>query len=233
MASITASPAASAVDEDEIPERRMAMSYDEYIAWCESAEGNRGEWVDGEAIVFMTTSDRHARIVDFLIAILGNYLNRRRVGQLRSQEFELRTREGAAFEPDIFVFLNEHVDRLEALRFRGAADVVVEVISPDSVTRDRIDKRDEYAVTGVPEYWLIDPRDGRESAQILMLDPTGRHAPVMPDPDGRLYSRILPGVWFDPAWLAYGDELPDLIDLSLAMVAAAEGWTATSPDPSA
>ena len=72
MASITATAPTLATDENEIPERRIAMSYDEYIAWCESAEGNRGEWVDGEIIDFMTTSDRHQRISTFLIALLTN-----------------------------------------------------------------------------------------------------------------------------------------------------------------
>ncbi len=227
MASITASPAASAVDEDEIPERRMAMSYDEYIVWCESAEGNRGEWVDGEVIVFMTTSDRHQRISTFLIALLTNYLSLRRMGRLFSQTFELRGREGAAREPDIVVLLNEHLDRLERVRLRGAADLVVEVISPDSVTRDRKVKLAEYASVGVPEYWVVDPREGRESLELMTLDPHGYYVAVKPADDGRVFSSVLPGVWANAGWLVYEAELPQVVGLSMAMAGTAEAAPAT------
>lgn len=226
MASITASAPDIAID-DEIPERRMAMSYDEYIAWCESAEGNRGEWVDGEVIVFMTTSDRHQRMTTFLIQLLGNYLSLRRMGRLFSQTFELRGREGAAREPDIVVLLNEHLDRLETVRLRGAADLVVEIISPDSVTRDRKVKLAEYASVGVSEYWVVDPREGRESLDVMLLQPDGGYAPAAPAPDGRICSQVLPGVWADPAWLDYDAELPEVVALSMGMVDAASAPAAT------
>ena len=222
MASITATAPTLATDEDEIPERRMAMSYDEYIAWCESAEGNRGEWVDGEVIVFMTMSDRHQRISTFLIALLTNYLSLRRMGRLFSQTFELRGREGAAREPDILVVLNEHLDRLETVRLRGAGDLVVEIISPDSVTRDRKVKLAEYAAVGVSEYWVIDPRERRETLEVLRLDPDGSYLPIAPSADGRILSVVLPGVWAEASWLVYADELPEVVRLSMEMVAAAE-----------
>ena len=205
----------------------LRMTYDEWRDWYDKEAGRRGEWVDGEVVVFMAVTDRHNRIVTFLITVLNIYLSRRRAGELFSQEFELRTREGAAREPDIFVVLREHLDRLESLRVRGAADLVIEIISPDSLTRDRRDKLAEYATVGVPEYWLVDPREGRETIEVLTLDPDGYYVPVPPDAAGRLHSLVLPGVWADAAWLAYGDELPDVVTLGLEMVAAADAARAT------
>lgn len=38
--------------------------------------------------------------------------------------------------------------------------LAVEVISPGTVTRDRLHKRQEYATAGIPHYWLIDWSDG-------------------------------------------------------------------------
>jgi Uma2 family endonuclease len=38
----------------------------------------------------------------------------------------------------------------------AALAIVVEVISPESRTRDYIDKAREYAAAGIPEYWVVD-----------------------------------------------------------------------------
>ena len=51
----------------------------------------------------------------------------------------------------------------------GPADLVIEVISDDSVTRDRVEKFDEYLEAGVREYWVIDPRPGQQRALFYVL----------------------------------------------------------------
>lgn len=38
--------------------------------------------------------------------------------------------------------------------------LAVEVASPGNTTRDTVDKRLEYALAKVPEYWVINPVDG-------------------------------------------------------------------------
>jgi Uma2 family endonuclease len=40
---------------------------------------------------------------------------------------------------------------------RGRPDLVVEIISPSSRSKDRVRKLEDYAALGVPEYWLVDP----------------------------------------------------------------------------
>ena len=202
--------------EDEITVDTIPMSYDEYVAWCEQAEGNRGEWVDGEVIPFMPIAERHDRIVMFLYQVIGIYLELRGPGRVFGQEFELRSRTESAREPDMFVVLQRHLARLETMRFVGAADVVVEVISWDSVTRDRRVKHSEYEATGIPEYWLIDPREGHERIDVFRLNESGRYQGVEAMADGQLFSSVLPGVWLDPSWLVES-ELPSLLQTGTAM----------------
>ena len=204
--------------EDEVVLDTTPMSYEEYQAWYD--EGRRGEWVDGEVIPFMATSERHGRIHSILFGLLVAYLDLRRLGRVYTQTFELRSREGAAREPDILVVLNQHRDRIEEMRVRGAADLVVEIISPDSVTRDRKVKFDEYEAAGVPEYWIIDPRRAREAIDVYVLGADGAYAEAELDDEGRLRSVVLPGVWFDPAWLI-GDELPAIVRLAMEMAGEA------------
>ena len=41
---------------------------------------------------------------------------------------------------------------------------MIEVLSPETAARDRVEKRDLYSKHGVGEYWIVDP----ETAQTLM-----------------------------------------------------------------
>lgn len=216
MSSITP----TAVSDDEVVVATIPMSYDEYLNWYDKEAGRRGEWVDGEVIPFMSTSTRHAAIVAFMIHLVRSYLESRPIGQVFPQEVELRTREGSAREPDLLVVLDEHRDRIEEMRVRGAADIVVEIVSSDSVTRDRRDKLAEYAAAGVPEYWIVDPRTGREAIDLFLLGDDGQYLRAEPTGEGRLGSRVLQGLWLEAAWLTAA-ALPPAGRLGTDMAAAA------------
>ena len=58
-------------------------------------------------------------------------------------------------QPDL-IFVS--TDRLSILRDRvwGAPDLVIEVLSPGSARRDRVEKLRWYRQFGVREYWLVD-----------------------------------------------------------------------------
>ena len=60
-------------------------------------------------------------------------------------------------EPDIFFVTMKILNESKEQFFEGAADLVIEVISPESVIRDTQDKFEEYETAGVKEYWIIDP----------------------------------------------------------------------------
>ena len=48
--------------------------------------------------------------------------------------------------------------------------MVVEVVSPGKVshTRDYVEKRQQYAARGIPEYWILDPQ--AETVIVLRLE---------------------------------------------------------------
>src|SRR5881275_1256091 len=102
-------------------------------------------------------------------------------------------------EPDILFIAQAHLDRLRATWIEGPADLVIEIVSPESDERDWQTKRAEYAAAGIPEYWVLD-RDRRDAAFfVLAADGTYVRAPLAGD--GVFHSAVLPGFWLRVEWL--------------------------------
>jgi len=190
-------------------ERRLRMSYDAYLAWAD--EDVHAEWVNGEVIVQMPPTQPHQRVVTFLLQLVGMFIQLFRLGQLLPAPFEMRAvPQGSAREPDLLFVAQDHLSRLTEARLNGPADLVVEVVSDDSVTRDWVDKLAEYQAAGIPEYWIIDPRPGAARADFYLLDSTGHYQAVLLAPDGRYHSTVLPGFWLRVEWLV-AVEPPDVL----------------------
>ncbi|MBM3226962.1 MAG: Uma2 family endonuclease [Candidatus Tectomicrobia bacterium] len=176
------------------------MTYEEYLAWAD--EDGHTEWVNGAVIIHMPPKHAHQVTVAFLLHLLRQFIELFQLGQLLPAPFEMRAVAGGpAREPDLLFVAQAHLSRLSEARLSGPADLVVEVVSDDSVARDRADKFDEYQAAGIPEYWIIDSRPGHTRVDFYVLDPTGRYRPVPVDSDGRYRSTMLPGLWVQAEWL--------------------------------
>ncbi len=203
------------VDSFPIQEQRLTMSYEEFLDW---ADDIHAEWVNGEVIVFMPPKTIHQQLSGFLYYLIVSYVRFFNLGEVITAPFEMRVLPGrASREPDLLFVAREHLDRLTPERLEGAADLVVELISDSSVARDRDDKFYEYQEAGVREYWIIDPRPGKERADFYHLTPQRKYQAVLPDADGRYHSAVLPGFWLNPEWM-WQDPLPNPLTL-LATIA--------------
>ena len=186
---------------------RLRMSYEEYLAWA--GEDVRAEWVDGEVVIEMPPGTLHQDVVTFLVTLMRFFVQFYHLGTVLTAPLEMKVSpSGSAREPDILFLASEHAGRLQAQRLNGPADLVVEVVSPESVDRDRSEKFYEYQEVGVREYWVIDPRPGKARADFWLLDASARYQPVLTDAGGLYRSTVIPGFWFDTNW-CFGETRPD------------------------
>jgi Uma2 family endonuclease len=184
------------------------MTYEQFLEWLD--DETHAEWVNGEVVLMSPINSLHDRLVGWLRAILQLFLDEHPIGQLRGDPFQMKTGPdlpGRA--PDLIFVATENLQRLHHTWLEGPADLAVEVISPDSITRDREEKFSEYEQGGVREYWLLDPQERK--AEFFQLDEDGRYQPVPLDEEGIFRSQALPGFWLRPEWL--WEPLPRLLDV--------------------
>jgi Uma2 family endonuclease len=175
-----------------------------------TTEGKLAEWVDGE-VIFMAVSNPHQDRVEFLAALMRLFSEEKKLGKVRTAPYSMKLPgKRIVREPDIMFVSNPKLNRITYKYLDGACDIAVEVISPESRTRDRRDKFSEYAEAGIVEYWLVD--EARTWAQFYTLDEDGVYEPMPLDAAGAFHSRVLPGFWIEPAWL-WQEELPSLNEI--------------------
>lgn len=109
---------------------------------------------------------------------------------------KVRLWEGKYREPDL-VFLLSKNRHLRSSQVWNGADLVIEVVSESNPDRDWIDKRSDYAKGGIPEYWIVDPRD-RTITVLQLDDTTGIYESVQTFREGeQTVSKLLPGFRVD------------------------------------
>ena len=122
----------------------------------------------------------------------------------------------AVRKPDIGVILNSNPvpwGGIDQRHFEGVCDMVVEAVSdstPAEVIRDTEEKRRDYALAGVKEYYILDP--GNEHMRFYRLTPGGQYEALQPDAEGVIGSEALPGLQFRMEDL---ERQPDLVELAL------------------
>lgn len=139
------------------------------------------EYTDGFVEVLPMPKPPHQRIVLFLYTVLNAFVAARELGEVLVAPMPVKLRPGKFREPDVMLMLAEHSDRKHDDHW-DRPDLVMEVVSEDSDSRKRDydEKRQDYAAAGIPEYWIVDPRE--RSIAVLRLDDgqyvtDGRYAP--------------------------------------------------------
>lgn len=190
----------------------IPMSFEEYLRW--DHEGGLVEWIDGMAYVYVSATFEHQPVVGFLSSLLRTWAELTKAGSVLTAPYAMQSiAGGAGREPDI-VFVRAGGRGLIQSKFlAGSPDLIVEVVSPDSVARDRGEKRREYAAAGVREYWIVDVRPNVRRVDFLVLE-DGEYVEREPD-DGVYRSVAAEGFWVRPAWLwEFGSEvIPALVEI--------------------
>jgi Uma2 family endonuclease len=177
------------------PARKGSYTFADFIAVI--PDGEKADLLDGAIYVASPDNTDAADLLSWLAVVLGAFVSAKRLGKIYLSRIAYRLDEKHGPEPDLgFVPTS-----LEHKRHRGFIEgppmLAIEIVSPDSVARDYVQKRAVYETAGVREYWILDPDERRATFLVLKR---GRYKEASPK-NHIFTSEVLPGFSIDVRWL--------------------------------
>lgn len=157
-----------------LPQKDRKYTFADYLAW---GDDERIEIIHGEAIVAQAApSPAHQEAVQQISRQIGNYLEGKKC-KVYPAPFAVYLNDDeqdtTVVEPDISIVCD--LSKINNYGCKGAPDMVIEVLSPSTARRDRLEKLNLYEQAGVKEYWIVDTVE--QAVQVFLLE-GGRYRAV-------------------------------------------------------
>lgn len=178
------------------PLPKLEMSEEEFVSWCD--DKTRAEWVDGKVVIMSPSSVEQDELNTWLASLLREFLAHHDLGKVMGPNVTARfATQRRRRIPDILVLLTNRLNLVMKNHIEGAPDLIMEIVAPESQTRDRREKFNEYEKAGVREYWIID--QAAEQVEVYTLK-RGKYTQVAEEKD-IWRSVLLAGFYLRASWL--------------------------------
>ncbi len=135
------------------------LTYQDYLQLPEEP-GCRYEILDGVLVKDPSPEVIHQRVLFRLARVLENYFREHDPeGEVFIAPLDVTFADTTVVQPDLFYVSGEQKGIIKDIRVDGAPALVVEVISPSSSRKDRLQKLRIYRKAGVQHYWLVNPEE--------------------------------------------------------------------------
>lgn len=131
----------------------IKKSYQDYM---QLTDDRRYELIEGELLMTPSPAPIHQRVAHRLNHKISQYVDQHRPGEVYFAPLDVVLSNYNVVQPDILYISNARKGIIEDKNIQGPPDLAVEIISPYSIERDRLIKKDLYARYGVQEFWLVD-----------------------------------------------------------------------------
>lgn len=180
----------------ELLTRSGSHTFDDFCGLIR--DDQKADLIDGVIYIASPESTEANCLFLWLASLMVDFAEVKDLGSVFGSRVAIRLDDRNGPEPDVLFVCKHRSDIVQKNHIDGPPDLVVEVVSPESVHRDYVTKRDLYQQFGIPEYWIID----EELDRIILhrLDRQGEYRVVRPR-KGVLTSRAMPGFWLRIDWL--------------------------------
>jgi Uma2 family endonuclease len=187
------------------------LTFEEFLL---EFDGQHAEWQpDGTVEILPEENMTHIQLRLDLAELLDVYLHATGWGHQLSRFLQRPAPALPVRQPDIMIVAHERLESILQSCFYGPADIVIEIVSSDSVGNDYGSKFREYETGGVQEYWIIDP--DRCIVDVHERTASGKLRRCRPDKNERIVSTVLPRFSLDPSVLWSGEKLTNTHNLNI------------------
>jgi prevent-host-death family protein len=136
------------------------VSYDEFME-IYSKSDLRMEYINGEIVILSSPNTFHQDISGNMHIILRNYLKGKPCKVFYApfdiHFYKVDFKYPDVMQPDLFIACDMDKTINDKGRYMGTPTLVVEILSPSTRSRDMVDKLNTYMLSGVKEFWVVDP----------------------------------------------------------------------------
>ena len=167
-------------------------TYEEYY---KLDDDQRYEIIDGNLLLAPAPDTWHQDWSRELSMLVVTHVKHHKLGKVFIAPVDVVLDAENTVQPDIVFIAAANAGIIQRRAIFGTPDLLVELISPSSVRRDRYEKKDLYARFGVKEYWIGDPAN--KALEILTLKEGRYELHCCAEEKGKLVSLVLAGLEFD------------------------------------
>ncbi|MCC7439652.1 MAG: Uma2 family endonuclease [Armatimonadetes bacterium] len=144
-----------------------------YKDYLKLDDEHRYEIINGELYMAPAPGVGHQRVSRDLQYLFTRFIIKHKLGEVLNAPVDVILSASVVVQPDLVFIQKERSGICQERGVFGAPDLIVEIISPSSITRDRHSKLKLYRKHGVKEYWLVDPAN--RSVEVLELNGEGEY----------------------------------------------------------
>lgn len=133
---------------------KVRLTYEDYAAL---GDEQRYELLDGDLYMVPAPGWFHQIVSRNIEFVLWPFVKQHQLGTVVDAPVDVVLSLEDVVQPDLVYIAHHRRHIITEKNVRGAPDLIVEVLSPTSLERDKLVKRTLYEKHGVREYWIVDP----------------------------------------------------------------------------
>jgi Uma2 family endonuclease len=161
----------------------------------ELEEGFFYELINGHIVKKQAPSPPHQKAVTNISTGINNFTKEKQLGDCYVSPIDVFFDNYNNTQPDVLFIKKDRLFVVTHDGIMGHPDLIVEVLSPSTYRNDRTIKKDLYCQFGVPEYWIVDPKN--QAIEVYSLENDDYTMSSFAIETGEIESKVLEGFKMD------------------------------------